>query len=56
MGVSYLETENVKLMGATLITVIEASTITAFFFADAPLILNTFGGRDLMTDVLSDDE
>jgi hypothetical protein len=53
---SYLETGKVKLMGVIPLTVIEANTITAFFFADLPLLLNTPGGMGLKTDVSSDDE
>jgi hypothetical protein len=53
---SYLETGKVKLTGVTPLTVIEANTVTAFFFVDAPLILNTTGGRRLNTAVSSDDE
>jgi hypothetical protein len=55
-GKSFLETGKVKLMGVTPLTVIEANTVTAFFFADAPLLLNTIGGRGLNTAVSSDDE
>lgn len=55
-GTSFLETGKVKLRGVTPLTVIEANTVTAFFFADAPLLLNTTGGRGLKTAVSSDDE
>jgi hypothetical protein len=53
---SYLDSGNVKLLGITPLTVIEANTVTAFFFADAPLLLNTTGGEVLETDVSSVDE
>jgi hypothetical protein len=46
----------VKLRGVTPLTVIEANTVTALFFADAPLLLNTTGERGLVTAVSSDDE
>jgi hypothetical protein len=55
-GTSYLETGKVKLRGVTPLTVIEANTAAAFFFAGAPLLLNTTGGRGLKTAVSSDDE
>jgi hypothetical protein len=55
-GTSYLETGRVELRGVAQLTVIEANTITAFFFAGAPLLLNTTGGRGLNTDVSSDEE
>jgi hypothetical protein len=45
-----------KLMGIIPLTVIEANTVSAFFFADAPLLLNTTGDRGLKTAVSSDDE
>jgi hypothetical protein len=56
LGTSYLKTGKVKLRGETPLTVIEANTVTAFFFADVPLLLNTTGGRGLRTAVSSDDE
>jgi hypothetical protein len=55
-GTSYLDTCKVNLRGVTPLTVIESNTVTAFFFADAPLLLNTTGGRGLKTAVYSDDE
>jgi hypothetical protein len=55
-GTSYLETGKVKLTGVTPLTVIEANTVTAFLFADAPLLLNTTGGRGFNTAVSSDEE
>jgi hypothetical protein len=55
-GTSFLETGKVKLRGVRPLTVIEANTVTAFFFADGHLLLNTTGGRGLKTAVSSDDE
>jgi hypothetical protein len=55
-GVSYLETGKVELRGETPITVIEANTITGFFFSNALLLLNTVGGRVLNNAVSSDDK
>jgi hypothetical protein len=55
-GTSYLDTDKVNLRGVTPLTVIEANTVTAFFFANAPLLLNTTGGRGLKTAVSSDYE
>jgi hypothetical protein len=40
-GTFFIENGRVKLRGVTPLTVIEANTVTAFFFADAPLLLNT---------------
>jgi hypothetical protein len=53
---SYLDIMKVTLMGIPTLTVIEANTATTLFFADAPLLLNTTGGRGLKTAVSSDDE
>jgi hypothetical protein len=46
----------VKLRGLTPLNVIEANTVTALFFANATLLLNTTGGRGLKTALSSDDE
>jgi hypothetical protein len=42
-------------MGETPLTDIESNTVTAFLFADAPVIFNTTGGRGLKTAVYSGD-
>jgi hypothetical protein len=55
-GTYYLKTGKVKLRDVIPITVIEASTVTVFFFADAPLLLNTTDDRVLKIDVSSDDK
>jgi hypothetical protein len=43
-------------MDATPLIVIETNTITAFLFADAPLLLSTFFERGLKNFVSSDDK